>query len=418
MATLPPDRRRSCAPRRGRMPGPPRGPAPRSTKRVRIRMNTYRELAPVFFGSINEAKVICSVLDAHGYESFISDENIEVTDPIITGANSFDVRLLVPASDAKAVAALIEGLRENRIEEPPSPAVRRGWRLLALFPDADCESSGQSHDKACGSKETATTVNRDNGCGQELSGPTTDEDQSCAWRGLLMTRESEGVLALNRGCGGTGGRSPAARGVPGGDWGFPTGLIRGPKARFVQCGQTPPPTCASWRSAADSVWQWSPPLKSLEDPRYEVLAGVSTRHRDPDPPHGHLHPGSDPRSFVRIVPHWAFAIPRRRPDPRCGGVLIRGAEAGAEKELPAEDGERQVAVLAVVTVEEASFSGTCSAVSSRRLGVLFPASAFPRSRSRRRSLPFGSRLPTRAASNGSTRRSSWSLRSSWPRQRP
>jgi len=138
-------------------------------------------------------------------------------------------------------------------------------------------------------------------------------------------------------------------------------------------------------------------------------------------------------------------------------IDVGAPQPSAQQVRAAEDIERQVAVAAVVAVEEAAlllpmerivgrvqvqddllrgllmsrqknldqkavhgfgidrdlpYLSWATAPHSSRFKVLLPASGLPRSCSWRRSLPVGSALPTIVASKGSVRSSSWSLRSS------
>jgi hypothetical protein len=77
----------------------------------------YRDLQPVFRGSMPEVLTLQSALMASGIESFIPDYTIKTIDPFITGKNVFEVSLHVPAKQVAEAEAEIRRLRAQP-EEP------------------------------------------------------------------------------------------------------------------------------------------------------------------------------------------------------------------------------------------------------------------------------------------------------------
>jgi hypothetical protein len=91
----------------------------------------YTDLEPVFFGSYVEAVTIRSTLDANGYETFIPNENMKVTDPFVTGANALDVQLLARAGEVEEIRALLDELRERGPERSGRRTpLRMGWLVV------------------------------------------------------------------------------------------------------------------------------------------------------------------------------------------------------------------------------------------------------------------------------------------------
>jgi hypothetical protein len=77
----------------------------------------YRDLRPVFRGSMPEVLTLQSALAANGIESFIPDMTIKTVDPLITGQNVFEVSLHVPAKRVAEAEAEIRRLREGAAEQ-------------------------------------------------------------------------------------------------------------------------------------------------------------------------------------------------------------------------------------------------------------------------------------------------------------
>lgn len=95
---------------------------------------SYRELAPIFSGSPPQVMVVRALLESHGIESFVPDENIKIVDPFITGANPLEMALVCPADQAAEARRIIEETRdaapaETPAEERPEDLERLGARV-------------------------------------------------------------------------------------------------------------------------------------------------------------------------------------------------------------------------------------------------------------------------------------------------
>jgi hypothetical protein len=75
----------------------------------------YQDLIVVFHGELAEATILRSALEASGFDTFMEDENMKVTDPFATGASALWVKLLARKEDAPDVAAAIEELQSGRL---------------------------------------------------------------------------------------------------------------------------------------------------------------------------------------------------------------------------------------------------------------------------------------------------------------
>lgn len=98
----------------------------------------YTDLETVFYGTLNEATVLRSALQAHGYAAFIPYENIKTTDPFVTGANALSVTVVVPVGIADEVRAVMDEMREMsevtpEDEERASRGSRQRWLFLILL---------------------------------------------------------------------------------------------------------------------------------------------------------------------------------------------------------------------------------------------------------------------------------------------
>jgi hypothetical protein len=82
----------------------------------------YRDLQPVFRGSMPEVLTLQSALAANGIESFIPDYTIKTVDPLITGQNVFEVSLHVAAKRVAEAEAEIRRLRKGAAEQAAQPA--------------------------------------------------------------------------------------------------------------------------------------------------------------------------------------------------------------------------------------------------------------------------------------------------------
>ncbi len=78
----------------------------------------YTDLTVVFHGELAEATILRSALEASGFNVFMEDENIKVTDPFATGASALWVRLLARAEDAADIKAAVEELRSGKFALP------------------------------------------------------------------------------------------------------------------------------------------------------------------------------------------------------------------------------------------------------------------------------------------------------------
>lgn len=84
----------------------------------------------VFHGSMGEALVCRGLLESNEVPARILDENIKIIDPMITGANVFDVQLQVPellATEARELLDYRPAPEEQ--SEPRDPAEERAYRL-------------------------------------------------------------------------------------------------------------------------------------------------------------------------------------------------------------------------------------------------------------------------------------------------
>ncbi len=78
----------------------------------------YPNLTVVFHGSLSEATILRSALEASGFDTFMEDENMKVTDPVATGSSPLWVRLLARNDDAPDIEAAIGELRSGKFALP------------------------------------------------------------------------------------------------------------------------------------------------------------------------------------------------------------------------------------------------------------------------------------------------------------
>ena len=78
----------------------------------------FKELPVVFHGELSEATILRSALEAAGFELFMEDENLKVTDPFATGAGPMWAKLLARAEDEPDIKAAIEELRSGDLALP------------------------------------------------------------------------------------------------------------------------------------------------------------------------------------------------------------------------------------------------------------------------------------------------------------
>ncbi len=75
-------------------------------------------LTVVFHGELSEATILRSALEAAGFDTFMEDENLKVTDPFATGAGPMWVKLLAREEDAADITAAVEELRSGDLALP------------------------------------------------------------------------------------------------------------------------------------------------------------------------------------------------------------------------------------------------------------------------------------------------------------
>jgi hypothetical protein len=80
-------------------------------------MTLYRELVPVYSGSLSEVIALQAALGSLGFETIIEDEAMKTIDPFITGACGLTTTLSAPATHAVATQAALRILRSD----PPLP---------------------------------------------------------------------------------------------------------------------------------------------------------------------------------------------------------------------------------------------------------------------------------------------------------
>ena len=133
------------------------------------------------------------------------------------------------------------------------------------------------------------------------------------------------------------------------------------------------------------------------------------------PPGSRIHPGPAARSGVAVViavEKATFLLAMQRV---VGGVQVQG-DLRRRGRVRLEEGVDEQPLDGLGAGHDLLVAGRAGqrlgGVNSRRFRVLLPARGLPTSRGRTRCWPSGSSLPTNAASRGSKRRVSWSLRSS------
>ena len=78
----------------------------------------FKELPVVFHGELSEATILRSALEAAGFDTFMEDEYLKVTDPFATGAGPLWVKLLARPEDAVDIEAAIKELRSGDLALP------------------------------------------------------------------------------------------------------------------------------------------------------------------------------------------------------------------------------------------------------------------------------------------------------------
>ncbi len=78
----------------------------------------FKDLPVVFHGELSEATILRSALESAGFDVFMEDENLKVTDPFATGAGPLWVKLLARLEDEADIRAAIEELRSGDLALP------------------------------------------------------------------------------------------------------------------------------------------------------------------------------------------------------------------------------------------------------------------------------------------------------------
>lgn len=80
----------------------------------------FHDLVPVAAGELPEMMALRASLGAQGYETHLSDDQLKVIDPLITGGYVFGSTLLAPQASVAAIRQIVDAAKARRRQEPES----------------------------------------------------------------------------------------------------------------------------------------------------------------------------------------------------------------------------------------------------------------------------------------------------------